>query len=68
MSNYDVMISDNFAIEELTLAEQEMIQGGGIVGGIIKGAKWAWKNKTIALAAYSVYDAASAAYDAVFGD
>ncbi|MHC0062492.1 hypothetical protein A4S05_10310 [Nostoc sp. KVJ20] len=58
MSNYNVMASDNFAIEELTLVEQEMIQGGGIVGGIIKGAKWAWKNKTtIALAAYEVYDA-----------
>lgn len=62
MSNYDVMTSDNFAIEELTLAEQEMIQGGGIGGAIIKGAKWVWKHKTtIALAASDVYDA-------VFGD
>ena len=57
MSNYDVMSADNFAIKELSLAEQEMIQGG-ILGALAKAGAWVWKHKTtIAFAAYEVYDA-----------
>lgn len=36
MSKYDVINAENFAIEELTLAEQEIIQGGGAIKFAVK--------------------------------
>lgn len=36
MSEYDVINAENFAIKELTLAEQEIIQGGGAIKFAVK--------------------------------
>lgn len=58
MSNQYVMQQNEFLVEELTLEQQEMIQGGGPVKVLVKAGKWLWKNADrIAIAAYEVYDA-----------